>query len=981
MSIYNSTNTEDFDIEEESDVRKHAIGIMSKVENSNGAVDQHTFSETEQFTQSDSDKPEPKEIPESVDIKVVQELPQSHAEPRTDFSGPDVNAPPNSEINSLELDEAINLNPYEHKRLYQRSASTCSDIAENDGTFCGPSSDHCTAELEVDNEDLTTVVFYPDHMVYRDSYCTDCVLTFTSSCIKIEGSTLDDDDSTSRFQWGVQDILSIRSQLYELVGMAMVTIRVLMEDTIQAENVESTSGNELKFAIIGTNWYGRQEAITSLNAKYKTLSSRMLESEDPVNGDTQASFTKYFPNFDQPFEDVIYPKGDADAVSISKRDVDLLLPDTFVNDTVIDFYIKYLKNKIQPEEKNRFHFFNSFFFRKLADPEKGPLDASEGKAAFQRVRKWTRKVNLFEKDYVFIPVNYNYHWSLIVMCHLGEVATYIDEDIARLNKVPCVLHMDSIRGSHTGLKGLMQSYLKEEWKGRLQEASEDISSRFDNMRFISLELPQQPNSFDCGLFLLHYVELFLDQAPVYFNPFHITRSVNFLNVDWFPPAEASLKRAVIQRLVYDLLEQPALEAPPSMAANDDDNIHKKTAVNFFLETCNPSMVCQSSQDDQGIEISLLPSLSMTSEPCPVGPTESFKAVSEQGSFLGIQFPSFSETMFTGYKSSLISPIQENMETGEQYIYSSTEIDLQQDNGISPEIPYSSLDYKGRESWHQNNIFETSPQTSISGCEDSLEVINGSNQSNQPRSPLMEPVEMLDDNDNGNQIDQPRSPLTEPVEMLDDYDNGSQIDQPRSPLTEPVEMLDDNDNGNQFDQPRSPLTEPVEMLDGNYNGNQSDQPSSPLTETVDLLDDNGNANQIDQPRSPITEPVEMLDGNYSGNQSDQPSSPLTEPVELLDDNDNGNQSDQPSSPLTEPVEMLDGNDNGNQIDQPRSPLKEPVGMFDSDGDGLTLSCNFFEMQANGPTGSDGSSGLESDVQHPIKRMRMTESLLEGGPTCG
>lgn len=46
--------------------------------------------------------------------------------------------------------------------------------------------------------------------------------------------------------------------------------------------------------------------------------------------------------FDKPFEEVIYPKGDPDAVSISKRDVDLLLPDTFVNDTIIDFYIKWV---------------------------------------------------------------------------------------------------------------------------------------------------------------------------------------------------------------------------------------------------------------------------------------------------------------------------------------------------------------------------------------------------------------------------------------------------------------------------------------------------------------------------------------------------------------------------------------------------------------------------------------------------------------
>lgn len=42
----------------------------------------------------------------------------------------------------------------------------------------------------------------------------------------------------------------------------------------------------------------------------------------------------------EPFEDFIYPEGDTDAVPISKRDVDLLEPDTFLNDTLIDFYIK-----------------------------------------------------------------------------------------------------------------------------------------------------------------------------------------------------------------------------------------------------------------------------------------------------------------------------------------------------------------------------------------------------------------------------------------------------------------------------------------------------------------------------------------------------------------------------------------------------------------------------------------------------------------
>lgn len=42
------------------------------------------------------------------------------------------------------------------------------------------------------------------------------------------------------------------------------------------------------------------------------------------------------------FEEIIFPEGDPDAVSISKRDVDLLKPKTFVNDTIIDFYIMWV---------------------------------------------------------------------------------------------------------------------------------------------------------------------------------------------------------------------------------------------------------------------------------------------------------------------------------------------------------------------------------------------------------------------------------------------------------------------------------------------------------------------------------------------------------------------------------------------------------------------------------------------------------------
>ncbi|KAJ9546216.1 hypothetical protein OSB04_025923 [Centaurea solstitialis] len=766
MKTVTKKNLEVFDFKEETEVPELALRIKSKLENPKSAIDKYTFLATAaagKDIQSEEINYAPSISIDAINIDhiattlvedlsaevkadsndaflVAEEHPQCSAELGADLSELEASAPAemvkvattsaspssnrlNSAILDLlpslpELDETLKMDADEKGSMCERS-STCSDVAEDDGVLAGPSSDQCIGGWEMDNEDIITTVFHPDYVVYGGSYYTDSMISFTSSFIEMEGSPADGDNETFKCKWGIEDVLHIRSHWYERVEMAMVKIHILTNDTIlQTENVGCTSGMELKFAIPGSSWYGRLEAIMSLNVTYKALWSSILESEDAALGHTGTSFSKYLPTFDRPFEEVVYPKGDADAVSISKRDFDLLQPDTFVNDTIIDFYIKYLKNKIKPEERHRFHFFNSFFFRKLADPDKDALDASKGKAGFQRVKKWTRKVNLFEKDYVFIPVNYNYHWSLVVICHLGDVATYNDEDVIKSAKVPCILHMDSIRGSHSGLKGLVQSYLKEEWIGRQQEASEDLSSRFDDLRFISLELPQQQNSFDCGLFLLHYVELFLEQAPSHFNPFKITKSFKFLNVDWFPPAEASLKRVVIQRLICDLLEKPHEES----VANEEQcnvsssimNVHKGSVVNL---DCNPSMPHDA---DDGTEICVIPSSSIQCQGEGEGGDDPLKSSFELGS---LHFPAFAHTnSFNEYKGGSLTPIEEqeeDVEGGGQFVYSQTDdnngMDFRSWNDADADADADLIREKKK--------LELSPETSISGCEDSIEIVN------------------------------------------------------------------------------------------------------------------------------------------------------------------------------------------------------------------------------------------------------------------
>ncbi|KAJ0964332.1 hypothetical protein J5N97_029454 [Dioscorea zingiberensis] len=462
-----------------------------------------------------------------------------------------------------------------------RSPSTpSSDLEENGGDLnCFVSYSCCPTFEDMENVESVVSVF-ADYVIYENMPYGECQITFSSDSIKVECDDPSANDEKVVLEWEIADVIHISCQWSGSVNVALIKfqLRTTVPDT-QKIHVSSAI-KKLVVAVSDSYWLDKERKVMSLSARYRDVWNALpcddLAAEDGFVGPNLCFSKDYFEEIVEPFEDVIYPKGDPDAVSISKRDIELLQPDTFINDTIIDFYIKYLKNNIEPNEKHRFHFFNSFFFRKLADLDKNPGCSSEGRAAFLRVRKWTRKVNVFEKDYIFIPVNFNLHWSLLVICHPGEVVNFKDFGTKESSKVPCILHMDSIKGSHSGLKNIIQSYLCEEWKEKHPESSEDNSSKFLNLRFVSLELPQQENSFDCGLFLLHYVELFLKEAPVNFSPFKmIKKHSNFLNVDWFLPAEASLKRSFIRKLIYELLKESSHKEAPDVHCSNHPLVEVK----------------------------------------------------------------------------------------------------------------------------------------------------------------------------------------------------------------------------------------------------------------------------------------------------------------------------------------------------------------------------------------------------------------------
>ncbi|NXQ82739.1 SENP7 protease, partial [Nyctibius grandis] len=118
---------------------------------------------------------------------------------------------------------------------------------------------------------------------------------------------------------------------------------------------------------------------------------------------------------------IVYPPPPAKGgLGVTREDLECLEYGEFLNDVIIDFYLKYLLLEKAPKHlADRTHVFSSFFYKCLTRTEKtseGDLKVSAAQRRHRRVRTWTRHINIFSKDYIFVPVNEESHWYIAVIC-------------------------------------------------------------------------------------------------------------------------------------------------------------------------------------------------------------------------------------------------------------------------------------------------------------------------------------------------------------------------------------------------------------------------------------------------------------------------------------------------------------------------------------------------------------------------------------
>ncbi|KAI8373965.1 hypothetical protein EDC96DRAFT_437821 [Choanephora cucurbitarum] len=171
---------------------------------------------------------------------------------------------------------------------------------------------------------------------------------------------------------------------------------------------------------------------------------------------------------------------------VSYKDIHRLYPETWLNDEIINFYFELIAeraNKI--DQLPQIHCFNTFFCSTLRDQ------------GYAKVRRWTKRVDVFKKDLLFVPINQSYHWVLGVM------------DIK--NKKVCVY--DSLHGNHDRTLDLFLDYLEKE---HLDKKKEPLDTS-DWTKETPKDIPRQENMSDCGAFTCTFAERLSRAVPFHFS--------------------------------------------------------------------------------------------------------------------------------------------------------------------------------------------------------------------------------------------------------------------------------------------------------------------------------------------------------------------------------------------------------------------------------------------------------------------------------
>ncbi|KAL0487428.1 ubiquitin-like-specific protease [Acrasis kona] len=215
-------------------------------------------------------------------------------------------------------------------------------------------------------------------------------------------------------------------------------------------------------------------------------------------------------------------------IVITEGDLKRTNESEFLNDNLIDFYLDTLQERLKNitfKKIPNVYIFKTTFF---------PLLRSKDSRVRSSKRTPSLDVKLFEKDFVFLPINNGRaHWMLLVLCY--------PSDPERMKLMCC----DSL-----GKRPSQMKYAKEYFQLRyLQENPDKEGIKLSGCH---ATLPVQDNNCDCGVYLLEYVEKMMLEPP---------ESIPIKNENWFDSNVTSKKRQDLRSQICSLHAEQRVPKP------------------------------------------------------------------------------------------------------------------------------------------------------------------------------------------------------------------------------------------------------------------------------------------------------------------------------------------------------------------------------------------------------------------------------------
>uniref|UniRef100_A0A8C5DDF8 Sentrin-specific protease 1-like n=1 Tax=Gouania willdenowi TaxID=441366 RepID=A0A8C5DDF8_GOUWI len=178
-------------------------------------------------------------------------------------------------------------------------------------------------------------------------------------------------------------------------------------------------------------------------------------------------------------------------LSLTRKDLQTLSNLNWLNDEVINFYMNLLVERSKGPNLPTVNTFNTFFYPKLCS------------SGYSAVRRWTKKMDIFAKDILLVPVHLGVHWCLAVVDF----------------RIKTIMYFDSMGSNDSETCHILLDYLQQESKDKknkvLDTSGWTLHSKARN------EIPQQMNGSDCGMFTCKYADYITKDKPISFTQKHM----------------------------------------------------------------------------------------------------------------------------------------------------------------------------------------------------------------------------------------------------------------------------------------------------------------------------------------------------------------------------------------------------------------------------------------------------------------------------